>query len=125
MTVLSRSKAVNASKTNSNSGTTAFNVPAAALWASAFVILALIIVQAGRLPGNAANAAVQADRGSYTLLTASNGKGGGNGEPDEILCVLDSREQMLLVYEIEDVRRGGIQLRDGYPLSELFIRAKR
>ena len=111
--------------TTDSKSTTSFNFSAAGLWGSAFVILALIVVQAGRFPGNAANASVQADRGSYTLLTASNGKGGQPGEPDEILCVLDSREQMLLVYEIEDVRRGGMMLRDGYMLSDLFIKARR
>ena len=109
-------------KTTANSHV---RLSAAALWASAFAILALIIVQAGRLPSNTANAAVQADRGSYTLLTASNGKGGSPGEPDEILCVIDSREQMLLVYEVEDVRRGGITIRDGYMLSDLFLKARR
>ncbi|HVP73547.1 MAG TPA: hypothetical protein VMS30_07405 [Phycisphaerales bacterium] len=100
------------------------NFAAAALWASAFVILALIIIQAGRLPGTSANAAVQADRGSYTIMTADSGKGG-DTEPDEILCVLDSREQILMVYEIEDARRGGMMLRDGYALSDLFLKARR
>jgi hypothetical protein len=88
------------------------------------VILALIIVQAGRFPSNAASAAVQADRGSYTVMTADSGKGG-DTEPDEILCVLDSREQILMVYEIEDARRGGMTLRDGYALSDLFLTARR
>jgi hypothetical protein len=110
------------SNTNSNTASTSVNLQAAALWASAFVILALVIVQAGRLPGNTANAAVVADRGSYTLLTASSGRGGVS--PDEILCVLDSREQMLMVYEVEDARRGGVTLRDGYPVSELFVKAR-
>lgn len=109
----------------SNSPATAsVNVPAAALWASAFVILAMIIVRAGHLPDNSANAAVQADRGSYTIMTADSGKGG-DTEPDEILCVIDSREQILMVYELEDARRGGMILRDGYALSDLFIRARR
>lgn len=107
-----------------SSRTTRFNSSTAALWASAFVILALIIVQAGRLPGNPAHAAVVADRGSYTLMTADSGKGG-DTEPDEVLCVIDSREQILLVYEVEDTRRGGIILRDGYALGELFTRARR
>lgn len=108
---------------NANSNTSV-NFSAAALWASAFVILAMIVVQAGRIPGNAANAAVQADRGDYTLLTVDSGKGG-DTEPDEILCVIDSREQVLLVYEIEDARRGNMILRDGYSLADLFVRARR
>lgn len=101
------------------------NFSAAALWASAFVILALVIVQAGRLPGNLANAATVADRGAYTLMTADSGKGG-DTEPDEILLVIDSREQMLLVYETEDTRRAGsLVLRDGYSLDGLFVQARR
>lgn len=102
----------------------AIKIPSAALWASAFVILALVIVQAGRLPGNAAHAHMVADRGEYTLMTADSGRGG-DSEPDEILCVIDSREQILLVYEVEDARRGVVTLRDGYPLNELFVRARR
>ena len=103
---------------------TSVNLSTAALWASAFVILALIVVQAGRLPANAAHAAVQADRGDYTLLTVDSGRGG-DSKPDEILCVIDSREQVLLVYEVEDARRGSIILRDGYTLSDLFVKARR
>jgi len=100
-----------------------FNASAAALWASAFVILAIIIVQAGRMPGNPAYAAVEADRGAYTLMTADSGKGG-DVEPDEILCVIDSRDQVLLVYEIENARQGGLVLRERQSLEELFIRAR-
>lgn len=116
--------------TSDNSHTTrhaakvSVNVPAAALWASAFVVLAMVIVQAGRLPANLANAATVADRGSYTLMTADSGKGG-DSEPDEILLVIDSREQVLLVYETEDARRGGIVMRDGYLLNDLFVKARR
>jgi hypothetical protein len=100
------------------------NSSAAVLWASAFVILALIIVQAGRLPGNPAHASTVSERGSYSLLTADSGKGG-DTEPDEILCVMDSRDQVLLVYEIENARQGGLTLRDRYSLEELFLRARR
>ncbi len=104
--------------------TTRFNSSAAALWASSFVILAMINVQAGRLPGNPAHASTVADRGAYTLMTADSGKGG-DTEPDEILCVLDSRDQVLLVYDVENARQGGVVLRDRYSLDELFVRARR
>jgi hypothetical protein len=98
---------------------------AAAMWASAFVIAALIIVQAGKLPGagNSAMANMVADRGSYTVLTADSGQGG-DDDPDEIMCVIDSREQMLLVYEVEEVRKKNVLLRDGYSLDQLFVRAR-
>jgi len=102
---------------------TSVNGSAAILWASAFVIMALIIIQAGRLPGNAALAATTADRGSYTLMTADAGKGG-ETRPNELLYVIDSREQMLLVYEVEDVRRKQMVLRDGHSLDMLFQKAR-
>lgn len=110
---------------NHNHSSTHINVSAAALWASAFVILALIIVQAGRLPssGNSAMANMTADRGSYTLMTCDAGQGG-DQDPDEILCVIDSREQMMLVYDVDDVRKKAILLRDGYSLDQLFVRAR-
>jgi hypothetical protein len=100
-----------------------FNAGAAVLWASAFVILAMIIVQAGRLQGNAAHAEMVADRGSYTLMTADSGRGG-DEDPDEILYVIDSREQTLLVYEVEDARKRQISFRQGEPLDLLFQRAR-
>jgi hypothetical protein len=108
---------------NTQEKTTTLNASAAVLWASAFVIAALVIVQAGRMQGNAANAAVQADRGSYTLLTANSGTGG-DAEPDEVLLIIDSREQTLLVYEVEDARKRQVQMRDRHSLDELFLRAR-
>jgi hypothetical protein len=103
--------------------TTSINAPATALWASAFIIVAIIIMQAGRLPGNPAHASVVADRGDYTLMTADSGKGG-DIEPDEILCVIDSRDRVMLVYEIENARQGGLVLRERLSLDELFMRAR-
>ena len=96
---------------------------AAALWSSAFVIAALIIVQAGHRPGNQAFAAVTGERGPYSLLTASAGTGP-DSTPNELLYVIDSREQVLLVYEIEDAHKKGITLRDGGSLDNLFVRAR-
>ena len=100
-----------------------FTASAAALWASAFVIAAIIIVQAGRLPGNAAYADMAAERGSYTLVTTNSGKGG-ETDPDELLFVIDSREQTLMVYEVEDARKNIITLRDGGSIDSLFSRAR-
>jgi len=102
---------------------TNLNPAAAVLWASAFVIGALIIMQAGRLSGNQANATMVADRGAYTLMTANSGTGG-DADPDELLYVIDSREQILLVYEIEDARKNQILLRDGGSLDAMFTRAR-
>jgi hypothetical protein len=100
-----------------------FSSAAASLWASAFVIMALIIVQAGRLPGNAAHAHMSADRGSYSVVTAHSGRGR-DANPYELLYVIDSREQVLLVYEVEDARQRRLIRRDGYSLDEQFLRAR-
>ena len=95
----------------------------AALWASAFVIAALVIVQAGRLPGNQAIAGTASERGSYSALTVNSGQGP-ETNPNELLFVIDSREQALLVYEIEDAKKKQIILRDGGSLENMFLRAR-
>ncbi len=101
-----------------------FNTSTAGLWASAFVIMALIIVQAGKLPGNTAYGEMASSDDAYTLLTTDAGKGG-DARPDELLYVLDNRDRVLLVYEIEDSRNGEIFLRDGGSLVNLFNSARR
>lgn len=100
-----------------------YDTSSAALWASAFVIFAMIILQAGKLPSNQAHAEMASTRGAYTLLTTSSGRGG-DEDPDELLYVLDSVGAVLLVYEIEDARKGQIFLRDGGSLINLFNSAR-
>ncbi|MEE8154236.1 MAG: hypothetical protein V3T53_04670 [Phycisphaerales bacterium] len=100
------------------------NSSAAVLWASAFVIAAMILVQAGRLPGQAAHAEMTATRADYTVMTTNSGRGG-DGDPDELLYVIDNRDQVLLVYEVEDARRGGVILRVGWSLPFQFASARR
>ena len=100
------------------------NTSSAALWASAFVIGALTIVQAGRLPGPAAHAEMVSGRSDYTLLTTDSGTGG-DSNPDELLYVIDNRDQVILVYEIEDAREKRMILRDGGSLQNLFRAARR
>ncbi|MHC4992043.1 MAG: hypothetical protein ACYTGC_13805, partial [Planctomycetota bacterium] len=67
--------------------TTTHRNSTAALWASAFVLAAFVIVQAGRLPENAAHAEMANSLGSYTLLTTNSGRGG-DADPDELLYVI-------------------------------------
>ncbi len=108
----------------SNNAHTIVRLPAASLWASAFVIGALVIVQAGRLPGPAAWAdEMSTTSGDFTLLTADSGRGG-EVEPYELLFVIDSRAQVLLVYEVENAQQRRMQLRDGGSLDLLFRRAR-
>lgn len=98
------------------------NPAAAVLWASAFVIAALVIVQAGRIHQNTAHAEMATSSGGFSMLTTNSGTGG-ETEPNEVLFILDDRGNMLYVYEVEDARRG-IQLRSGGPLTNLFNNAR-
>jgi len=100
------------------------NTAAAVLWASAFLLAALVIVQAGRLPGNPAYAEMGLESGGYTLLTTDSGRGG-DAAPNELLYIIDSREEVVLVYEIEDARQSQIILRDGGSLQNLFATGRR
>lgn len=96
---------------------------AAILWASAFLLLALIIVQAGKMPGSAAYGEMAASRGNYSAITVTTGKGG-DSEPFQAVYVIDSRDEVMMVYEIDDARSGRIELRDGGSLVNLFRRAR-
>jgi len=103
--------------------TRSINRSAAALWASAFVIAAFIIVQAGRLPANEAYAEMTSAAAGYTLLTTNAGRGLESGLPFELLYVVDNRAETILVYEIENAQNNRIVLRDGGPLPNLFTAA--
>lgn len=94
-----------------------FDSAAAALWASAFLILALVIVQAGRLgAGRQAHAELVAPIGDLTILTAS------SGDNEDVLLVLDSRAQTLIAYTV--VNRSQIDLNQTADVSALFAGAK-
>ena len=100
------------------------NAAAAVLWASAFVLAALIIVQAGRLPGSAAYADVAAAGDDYTLLTVDAGRGD-RAAPYQMLYVIDNQDEVLLVYEIPEAQKREIVLRGGGSLANLFQNARR
>jgi hypothetical protein len=99
------------------------NPGAAVLWAAAFIVAALILVQAGRLPGSAAYAEMNTRAGDYTLMTAKSGRGS-DADPDDLLYVLDSRDQVLLVYEIENAQSRRMFLIDGGSIDALFRNAR-
>lgn len=79
-----------------------FDTPAALLWASAFVLFALLIVQASRL-GTPAGVALAGDSassvGDLSALTAS------DGDQQDVLLILDGREQVLYVYSPQGTQR--------------------
>lgn len=79
-----------------------------ALWASAFVILALILVRADRGVAYAEMAVVGS---GYSALTTDGGS-------DEPLMVIDQRRELLLVYQVENQNR--VLLRQKVELPKLF-----
>lgn len=99
------------------------NGGAAVLWASAFVIAALVVVQAGRLPGHPAYAEMAMHEGEYSLVTANSGRGS-EADPYELLYVIDNRDQVLLWYEIEDAQQRQVQMRGGASLPVWFANAR-
>jgi len=96
----------------------------AVLLATAFLLAALVIIQAGKLPANQAHAGTSVASEGFSLLTVDSGRGD-DLDPQELLFVIDSRDEMLLVYEIEDARKNVITLRDGGSLHNLFLNASR
>ncbi|TVQ62132.1 MAG: hypothetical protein EA378_06630 [Phycisphaerales bacterium] len=90
------------------------HVPSVALWASAFVLVGLILTQAGRwsVP---AHAEMVASVGGYVVMTTE-----GSGE--EILSVIDTRNEVLLMYAVVNQRE--LQLLERQRLPELFTSAR-
>ncbi len=87
----------------------------APLWASALVILALILVQSSRMAGNRAQAEMVSSSGGYTVMTA-------DGGTDEVLLILDERSEELFVYRVENQR--SVDMKERISLSRLFTDAR-
>lgn len=86
------------------------------LWASAFVLAGLAIVQCGRLAGmgwtNTARADVVSRVGDYTVLTMS------ASSSEDLAVVLDGRSEKLFVYRIKN--REVLELVRPYDLPAMF-----
>lgn len=90
---------------------------AAALWASAFVLAALILVRAGDTPEPPPVAAdMVASTGDFQMMTTA---GATNGE---LLYVLDSRSERLVVYSLDSSR--DLTQRASVDLPRLFAGAR-
>jgi hypothetical protein len=89
--------------------------PAAALWASVVVLVALIIIQAGRLTGGEARADLVAATGGYTALTAEI-------PAEDVLLVADNRSEQIMVYKV--VNQSSLDLFRTYSLPRLFSDAR-
>jgi hypothetical protein len=94
------------------------------LWASAFVLFALILIQAEPIiaqqglgkgaQAHAAQSGMVSQVGPITVLTADAGS-------DDVLLVLEGRSEELYVYRTD---RNGIQLQQRMPVSKVFQDAK-
>ena len=89
---------------------------AAVLWASAFVLIALIITQASTIGGATAHAGSALAVNDLVVLTAQ------STSADEVLVVLDQREEQLFVYGVEN---RGLRLYDVQDVADLFSQAGR
>ncbi len=88
----------------------------APLWASAIVVLALILTQAGRgAAGSIAKAEMVHGTGGYTIMTA-------DGGTDDVLLVLDNRNEELFVYQVANQR--SVDLKERLSLTKLFADAR-
>lgn len=95
--------------------------PFNALWASAFVLFALVLIQAqglfGAQPfgGGMAEAGVVSQTGPLTVMTSD----GGN---EDILVILDARSETVFVYRTD--LKNGVQLFQRVPVPQLFVDAR-
>lgn len=105
----------------------------AVLWASACVLAAFVVIQAGRPSGSpvpadgSAMAALAAQPGlvdGFSIVSARSGRGD-DADPTKIVWVIDSAAEVVMVYEIEDARRNTIIFREGSSLPRLFQSARR
>lgn len=83
----------------------------AALWASAFVLAALLIVQAGRNADNRAQAEMVATSGSYVAMTTQ-------GQNGDLLYVINNLDEKLMVYNVQQQRN--LQLVTSANLPDVF-----
>lgn len=93
-------------------------VPLAGLWASAAVIAALIIVQAGRMTGSEAYAGLVLQGDQYTLLTSR------SGSSEDVAVVIDHRSEEIFVYQHRGSGSGGIDLLTRANVGDLFGQAR-
>lgn len=94
----------------------AIDAAPAALWASAFLLAALVVMQAGRVGNSAAFAGNVAEVGGLRLLTAD----AGNGE--EFIAVLNPGEEVISIYGIENGRN--LELYQAASIADLFEQAR-
>ena len=90
------------------------------LWASAVLLLGLILLQAGGHQGPAVQADMLSSGGGYTMLTMQ-GRHAARDNDADTLVLLDVAAGWMLTYEIMGSRTDRrIELIDGGPIARLF-----
>ena len=102
-------------QTGVNDGPTRQSQRGGWLWVSAGVLAALVLVQGAGLLDRTAHAEMSVLNSSYSLMTTD----GGN---DEIVVVIDSRQETLMVYRVFNRQR--LELLEREDLGALFTRAR-
>ncbi len=93
------------------------------LCASAFLLLALIILQLGRTPAAFADEAI-VGRGNLSAATVKSGLLSGIPSMPDCLWVVDDRSEMLFIYYIENSANVRLQLRYSESLAKLFAQGR-
>lgn len=93
------------------------------LWASAFVLTGLIVMQFSNRQTAFAEETIQG-RDGFSFSTVRNGLIAAIPSMPECVWVLDNRSEMLFIYYIEDSANTRLQLRYRENLSNLFRRAR-
>ena len=94
------------------------------LWASAFVIAALVIVEAGSLPSTWAQAGQTATGGSGFSMSTVRATSTGENGVQELRYVIDGRDELLYVYEMPEASDRRIVFRGGALLPTLFAKGR-
>lgn len=89
--------------------------PAAALWASAFVLAGLVILAASRHAPAVTASDVVSRAGEFIALTADTGN-------DDMLVAIDNRREQLLVYRV--INQSSMELFKRYSLPQVFTDAR-
>jgi hypothetical protein len=92
------------------------NPSVGALWASAFILAGLVVMQAGRLGAGAQAEASVVNFAGVTALSAS------TGNNSTVILVMDDRTDTVLVYGVEN--RNRVELYQNLKLSELFAQSQ-
>ena len=95
----------------------------APLWASAFVLASLVVVQFAKRPAAFADEAIQG-RDGFSFATVRNGLIAAVPAMPDCLWVLDNRTEMLYIYNIEDAGSMRLQIRYRENIATLFRQAR-